>query len=286
MNTTGQARGVFPLNSIIRTAVVFLTAIGLALTVQTGASAAGARDAALPDAIVNGDFEYLGESLLAEADDTRNFANVDYEHAQASTFSSMGGAWFDVRGFDAAAFGWRSNQTDTSVDGRAPIVEIQRSRDRSNIYGEITASQAGTYIYQDIDTRHETDTVYTVSLRHANRGRPSDNNGHMDALRVLIGPPGRERAVELTRTGSDVGDAIGETSEIVRSGAWGWIGEWDTYEGTVVIPAGQPVTRFTFQSVDSLTDVEGNLVDDITFAVGYPLTYDLNGGTGPAPNRA
>ena len=94
MNTTGQARGVFPLNSIIRTAVVFLTAIGLALTVQTGASAAGARDAALPDAIVNGDFEYLGESLLAEADDTRNFANVDYEHAQASTFSSMGGAWF------------------------------------------------------------------------------------------------------------------------------------------------------------------------------------------------
>lgn len=59
-------------------------------------------------------------------------------------------------------------------------MEIQRSRDRSNIYGEITASQAGTYIYQDIDTRHETDTVYTVSLRHANRGRPSDNNGHVN----------------------------------------------------------------------------------------------------------
>lgn len=285
MNTTGQARGgVSPLGSIIRTAVASLTAIGLALTVQTGASAAGARDAALPDAIVNGDFEYLGDSLLAYATDTWNFANVDPTTGDVNSTDGAEG-WHHVDGFDATRFAWRSSQTDTGVNARAGIVEIQRSHDKSNVYGEITASQAGTYIYQDIDTRHETDTVYTVSLRHANRGRPSDNNGHMDALRVLIGPPGRERAVELTRTGSDVGDAIGETSEIVRSGAWGWIGEWDTYEGTVVIPAGQPVTRFTFQSVDSLTDVEGNLVDDITFAVGYPLTYDLNGGTGPAPNR-
>lgn len=49
-------------------------------TVQT-------RGAALPTSIVNGDFEYLGDRILSQAIDTYNFANVDYVHGQASTFS-------------------------------------------------------------------------------------------------------------------------------------------------------------------------------------------------------
>lgn len=285
MNTTGQARGgVFPLGSIIRAAVASLTAIGLALTVQTGASAAGARDAALPDAIVNGDFEYLGDRILSQATDTYNFANVDYVHGQASTLSSQGGAWFDIAGFDADAFGWKSTQTDTSVDGRAPIVEIQQSRDRSNAYAEITASQAGTAIYQDISTPVP-GTVYAISLKHASR----TFDGH-DALSVMIGAPGKETPIELTRTASDAGDPVGETSTTVESTAFAWNNEWDTYEGTYTIPAGQPITRFTFRSVRGTEgglneSVAGNNVDDISFQISYPLTYDLNGGTGPAPNR-
>lgn len=246
-------------------------------TVQT-------RGAALPTSIVNGDFEYLGDRILSQATDAYNFANVDYVHGQASTFSSQGGAWFDIAGFDADAFGWKSTQTDTSVDGRAPIVEIQQSRDRSNAYAEITASQAGTAIYQDISTPVP-GTVYTISLKHASR----TFDGH-DALSVMIGAPGRETPVELTRTASDAGDPVGETSTTVESTACAWNNEWDTYEGTYTIPAGQPITRFTFRSVRGTEgglneSVAGNNVDDISFQISYPLAYALNGGQGATPNE-
>lgn len=170
-------------------------------TVQT-------RGAALPTSIVNGDFEYLGDRILSQATDTYNFANVDYVHGQASTFSSQGGSWFDIAGFDADAFGWKSTQTDTSVDGRAPIVEIQQSHDSTN----------------------------------------------------------------------------------VESTAFAWNNEWDTYEGTYTIPAGQPITRFTFRSVRGTEgglneSVAGNNVDDISFQISYPLAYALNGGQGATPNE-
>ena len=240
--------------------------------------------ATLPDHIINGDFEYLKDRILAQATDIENFANVDYERGQANSFSISGGEWFDIEGFNATEFGWKSTQTDASVDGRAPIVEIQRSRDGGNAYGEITASQIDTYIYQDIDTQHPTDTIYTVRLKHASRNNPADG-GHVDALSVLIGPPGQEQPVELTRTASDVGDMIGETSTVVKSRAWSFDDQWDTYETTITIPANQSVTRFSFQAIESADELRGNNVDDITFAVAYPLTYDLNGGTGTVPNR-
>lgn len=242
------------------------------------------RGAALPTSIVNGDFEYLGDRILSQATDAYNFANVDYVHGQASTFSSQGGSWFDIAGFDADAFGWKSTQTDTSVDGRAPIVEIQQSHDRSNAYAEITASQAGTAIYQDISTPVP-GTVYTISLKHASR----TFDGH-DALSVMIGAPGKETPVELTRTASDAGDPVGETSTNVESTAFAWNNEWDTYEGTYTIPAGQPITRFTFRSVRGTEgglneSVAGNNVDDISFQISYPLAYALNGGQGATPNE-
>ena len=237
------------------------------------------RDAALPTSIVNGDFEYLSDSLLAYATDTWNFTNVDPATGDVNSTDGADG-WHHITGFDASSFGWESSQTDTAVNGRAGIVEIQQSRDESNTYAEITASQAGTYIYQDIDTQHPTESIYTVSLRHASR-----NVDHKDSLQVLIGPPGREQPVELTRIASDTGDPIGQSSTTVESTAWGWIGQWDTYEATVTIPAGQPVTRFTFRSVNGASDVAGNLVDDISFEISYPLTYDLQGGNGIIPNK-
>ena len=47
-----------------------------------------------------------------------------------------------------------------------------------------------------------------------------------------------------------------------------------------MIPANQPVTRFTFKSFNSDSPTSGNLVDDIDFQMAYPLSYDMNGGTG------
>lgn len=259
-----------------------LTAILCSISLMTagamGVHAAEPAAGELPDRIVNGDFEYLSDDLLAYATDTGNFANVDPATGDVNSTAGADG-WHHVDGFDAAAFGWKSSQTDATVNGRAGIVEIQRSRDASNTYAEITASQAGTYIYQDIDTLHPTESIYTVSLRHASR-----NVDHTDSMQVLIGPPGRERPVELTRTASDTDDPVGQVSTTVESTAWGWAGQWDTYEATVTIPAGQPVTRFMFRSVNGVSDVAGNLVDDISFRIGYPLTYGLNGGTGTVPN--
>lgn len=241
-----------------------------------------------PNRIVNGDFEYLSAEILADATEQFNFANVDYDNGEASTMSSFGGRWFGIPGFDAAAFGWRSTQTDTSVDGRAPIVEIQQSHDKSNAYAEITASQAGTFIYQDVSTP-VAGAVYTISLKHASR----TEDGH-DALSVMIGAPGAEQPIELTRTASDSGDPVGVSSATVESTAWAYDDEWDTYEATYTIPEGQAVTRFTFRSVrgteggdftGSYVNVSGNCVDDIDFQVSWPLTYDLQGGQGLIPNK-
>ncbi|WP_368267147.1 hypothetical protein, partial [Enterococcus sp. RTP21361st1_A6_RTP21361_211029] len=181
--------------------------------------------------------------------------------------------WAHIDGFQATGFGWKSNQTDTAVDGRAPIAEIQRSRDGSNYYGEITASQANTYLYQDIDTRHDFSTVYTVKLKHASRTLAMG----VDSLQVLVGKPGHERPVELTRVASDGKDQVGEKSNVVASAVSGWDGKWDTYTGSVIIPADQPVTRFTFKSITG--------IDDVRFAYAYPLSYDANGGTKQQASR-
>ena len=228
---------------------------------------------------MNGDFTYKGRESLdtarkAAGNDYQsdwNFANIDYVKGDAGAARK----WAHIDGFQATGFGWKSNQTDTAVDGRAPIAEIQQSRDGSNYYGEITASQANTYLYQDINTRHDFSTVYTVKLKHASRTLAMG----VDSLQVLVGTPGHERPVELTRIASDGKDQVGEKSNVVASAVSGWNGKWDTYTGSVTIPANQPVTRFTFKSITGIDNVAGNLIDDVRFAYAYPLSYDANGGT-------
>lgn len=117
--------------------------------------------------------------------------------------------------------------------------------------------------------------MYTVKLKHASRTLAMG----VDSLQVLVGTPGHERPVELTRIASDGKDQVGEKSNVVASAVSGWNGKWDTYMGSVIIPANQPVTRFTFKSITGIDNVAGNLIDDVRFAYAYPLSYDANGGT-------
>lgn len=251
--------------------------IGKAIT-STARPIAG-KSGSLPTELVNGSFSYKGRQCLdtarkAAGNDYQsdwNFANIDYVKGDAGAARK----WAHIDGFQATGFGWKSNQTDTAVDGRAPIAEIQQSGDGSNYYGEITASQANTYLYQDINTRHDFSTVYTVKLKHASRTLAMG----VDSLQVLVGTPGHERPVELTRIASDGKDQVGEKSNVVASAVSGWNGKWDTYMGSVIIPANQPVTRFTFKSITGIDNVAGNLIDDVRFAYAYPLSYDANGGT-------
>ena len=248
-------------------------------TITSTARTIAGKSGSLPTELVNGSFSYKGRQCLdtarkAAGSDYQsdwNFANIDYVKGDAGAARK----WAHIDGFQATGFGWKSNQTDTAVDGRAPIAEIQQSRDGSNYYGEITASQANTYLYQDINTRHDFSTVYTVKLKHASRTLAMGT----DSLQVLVGTPGHERPVELTRIASDGKDQVGEKSNVVASAVSGWNGKWDTYMGSVIIPANQPVTRFTFKSITGIDNVAGNLIDDVRFAYAYPLSYDANGGT-------
>ena len=248
-------------------------------TITSTARTIAGKSGSLPTELVNGSFSYKGRESLdtarkAAGNDYQsdwNFANIDYVKGDAGAARK----WAHIDGFQASGFGWKSNQTDAAVDGRAPIAEVQQSRDGSNYYGEITASQANTYLYQDIDTRHDFSTVYTVKLKHASRTLAMG----VDSLQVLVGVPGHERPVELTRIASDGKDQVGEKSNVVASAVSGWDGKWDTYTGSVTIPANQPVTRFTFKSITGIDNVAGNLIDDVRFAYAYPLSYDANGGT-------
>ena len=236
----------------------------------------------LPRQIVNSDFDHDWRNIVSQSKMSAkyNFANIDPAHGDveiSGALNSKGEAskqWVHLNGFDASQFGWKSNQTDTRVDGRGGIVEIQRSRANDNMYAEITASQANTYLYQDIDTAHDYPTVYTVKLRYAHRNGTINSN---EKIQILVGAPGHEQPVEMTRIASDRGNKVGEKSTTVNApNTDGWLGSWDTFQGSVVVPAGQNVSRFTFKALGSIDGVSGNLIDDVQFKLAYKLSYDKN----------
>ena len=246
----------------------------------------------LPKQLVNSDFDHDWQNIVSQSKmtDKYNFANVDPAHGDVEISGALNGKgeaskhWVHLNGFDTAKFGWKSNQTDTRVDGRGGIVEIQRSKANDNMYAEITASQANTYLYQDIDTAHDSPTVYTVKLRYAHRNGTVDSN---EKIQILVGAPGHEQPVEMTRIASDRGNKVGEKSTTVNGpNTDGWLGSWDTFQGSVEIPAGQPVSRFTFKALGSVDGVTGNLIDDVQFKLAYPLSYDKNAqdATGGVPS--
>lgn len=236
----------------------------------------------LPKQLVNSDFDHDWRNIVSQSKMSAkyNFANIDPAHGDveiSGALNSKGEAskhWVHLNGFDAARFGWKSNQTDTRVDGRGGIVEIQRSKANDNMYAEITASQANTYLYQDIDTAHDYPTVYTVKLRYAHRNGTINSN---EKIQILVGAPGHEQPVEMTRIASDRGNRLGEKSTTVNApNTDGWLGSWDTFQGSVVVPAGQNVSRFTFKALGSIDGISGNLIDDVQFKLAYKLSYDKN----------
>lgn len=246
----------------------------------------------LPKQLVNSDFDHDWRNIVSQSKMTGkyNFANIDPAHGDVEISGALNGKgeaskhWVHLNGFDASQFGWKSNQTDTKVDGRGGIVEIQRSRANDNMYAEITASQANTYLYQDIDTAHSTPTVYTVKLRYAHRNGTINSN---EKIQILVGAPGHEQPVTMTRIASRNNNRIGEKSTTVNApNSNGWLGSWDTFQGSVEIPAGQPVSRFTFKALGSIDGVTGNLIDDVQFKLAYPLSYDKNAqdATGSVPS--
>mgnify|MGYP002236531913 CR=1 FL=1 len=236
----------------------------------------------LPKQLVNSDFDHDWRNIVSQSKmtDKYNFANIDPAHGDVEIsggLNSKGEAskqWVHLNGFDAAKFGWKSNQTDTRSTGAAASSRSSAAARTTTVYAEITASQANTYLYQDIDTAHSTPTVYTVKLRYAHRNGTINSN---EKIQILVGAPGHEQPVEMTRIASDRGNRLGEKSTTVNApNTDGWLGSWDTFQGSVVVPAGQNVSRFTFKALGSIDGISGNLIDDVQFKLAYKLSYDKN----------
>lgn len=238
-----------------------------------------------PRELVNGDFEYPSMKSLQHY-----FTGIDRNRSQWIS-NGQGGdlaKWSDIPGgLDTTRFGWSSTQTQGAMsEQRANAVELQKATGETTQMGELCASQKGTAIYQDIATTPG--TLYRIELDHASRYRI-----HLDQMQVMVGAPGHEQPVEMTRTSSNkYGDKIGEKSTTIATHSTNPFGnqsskdDFSHYVGYYTIPAGQSVTRFTFRQVSGVNTTSGNLLDNIVFTQAYKLDYDKNSdeATGQTPN--
>lgn len=245
----------------------------------------------LPDHLVNGDFSVNYHDQWK--DSFGGWTSIDPNagktlHATNYVDSSGTWKWTAINGWDRSKFGWSSTQkAGSNVQQKANAVELQYDDSTAdNVYAELCAYEAGTAIYQDIRT--VPGTLYKVRLKHA-----SLNSTYLDKMQVMIGTPGHEQPVEMTRTSvNGHGDKLNEKSTTIATKVTNGnnrhhADQWETYEGTYLIPDGQTTTRFTFRSVDSKQLDYGNVLDDIVFDKAYRLSYDKNSSnaTGEVPSN-
>lgn len=250
-----------------------------ATTVTTTADTSG-----LPDHLVNGDFEYLPDGGWKTVDApsymTNAYTSVDPNNGQYMRNAQHSDAdlasWVDWPGFDQSKFAWKTDQKGGHDQGglkdRAEAVELQQDSMDGNTYAEMVASETGRTIYQNLATIPG--TLYKIRLKHASLCK--DN---VDQMQVVInGTP-----IEMTRVAANgkAGDKVGEKSKtigtrVTNENRWHHSDQWETYEGYYVIPDGQTTTRFGFKAVNYLDPTKGNLLDDVTFARAYKLSYDKN----------
>lgn len=249
----------------------------------------------LPDHLVNSDFEYLPDGGWKTVDAPsymRNaYTSVDPNNGQymrnAKHVDADLASWVDWPGFDQSKFAWKTDQKGGHDQGglkdRAEAVELQQDSTDGNTYAEMVASETGRTIYQNLATIPG--TLYKIRLKHASLCK--DN---VDQMQVVInGTP-----IEMTRVTANgkAGDKVGEKSttigtRVTNENRWHHSDQWETYEGYYVIPDGQTTTRFGFKAVNYLDPTKGNLLDDVTFARAYKLSYDKNStdATGEVPSN-
>lgn len=246
-------------------------------------------NASLPDHLVNGDFSvnYKDQWLTGGWNWTSITPDGKYLNS-VRNWNDSAIIWKTVNGWDKTKFGWSSTQKDgtDNIQHKAGAIEVQYDDAADNVYAELCAYEAGTAIYQDIRT--VPGTLYKVRLKHA-----SLDSTYLDKMQVMIGTPGHEQPVEMTRTSvNGHGDKLNEKSTTIATKVTNGnnrhhADQWETYEGTYLIPDGQTTTRFTFKSIDSKQLDYGNVLDDIVFDKAYRLSYDKNSSdaTGSVPSN-
>lgn len=248
-----------------------------------------------PRELVNGGFDYLPDGGWKTVDApsymTNAYTSVDPNNGQYMRNAKHSDAdlasWVDWPGFDQSKFAWKTDQKGGHDQGglkdRAEAVELQQDSMDGNTYAEMVASEPGRTIYQNLATIPG--TLYKIRLKHTSLCK--DN---VDQMQVVInGTP-----IEMTRVAANgkAGDKVGEKSKtigtrVTNENRWHHSDQWETYEGYYVIPDGQTTTRFGFKAVNYLDPTKGNLLDDVTFARAYKLTYDKNASdaTGKVPSN-
>ena len=186
-------------------------------------------------------------------------------------------------GLTAATFAWQ----DVDATGGNQNFELHREKD-GNTAADV---HAGRTVAQTVATTPG--AAYTFGIRHSGRSK-----GNAGGVTLLTGPdkdhltPVRLTRTTVSRTGAKYGDRIGDVGTVAYTHSdstdategghdpWDHSDDWESYEGTVVIPAGQTCTMIAYKGVgrdgsDARTD---SIIDDLSFRLAYRLGYDANGG--------
>lgn len=261
----------------------------------TGSVKTVAEENAQYGSLANGDFSYPSFSDIQKNEqegyaDLRTFIKSDdgtLWYNMSNTDLSKYGKIGQIPGFDSSRFAWSSTENGSRV-------ELQQDRNTKNTYAEIVAQQDNTSIYQNVSTGNG-GVLYKIRLKHASR-----QSSHADRMQVLVGADAAHATpVEMTRvTSNGHGDKVGGksttiTTKVSNTDPRDHGAQWETYEGTYLVPEGQKNTVFMFKSLEGFKEDEtlsgnniGNLVDDIEFSRSYKLTYDKNSddATGSVPS--
>lgn len=244
-------------------------------------------DTQLPEQIDNGSFDYPSVpswTALPESGSNKNnkgklFATINPGTGKYGSGCAMSTTGKAIPNWNRSSFAWNSTQGDAHYPGmscEAGNVELNYDSVHHNQFAELTADQQGTAIYQDVKVTPG--TVMKWSLNHS-----SATSAYVDKMQVMIGEPYKETAQEAIRIASENGNKVGEKMTTISTPTMSDRADnkkWDTYSGTYLVPDEVTTVRFTFKSIASAEWYSGNDLDDIDFQMAYPLSYDMNGGTG------
>ena len=195
-------------------------------------------------------------------------------------------------GLTAATFAWQ----DLDAIGSNQNFELHREKD-GNTAADV---HAGRTVAQTVNTTPG--ASYTFSIRHSGRSK-----GNAGGVTLLTGSdkdhltPVKLTRTTVSKTGQKYGDRIGDVGTVAYTHSdsmdategshepWDHSDDWESYEGTVIIPAGQSRTMIAYRGVakDGTLTASANdsIIDDLSFRLAYRLGYDGNGGTGQVPSR-
>lgn len=188
-------------------------------------------------------------------------------------------------GLTAATFAWQ----DLDAIGSIQNFELHREKD-GNTAADV---HAGRTVAQTVNTTPG--ASYTFSIRHSGRSK-----GNAGGVTLLTGPdkdhltPVKLTRTTVSKTGQKYGDKTGDVGTVAYTHSdsmdategshepWDHSDDWESYEGTVIIPAGQSRTMIAYRGVakDGTLTASANdsIIDDLSFRLAYRLGYDANGG--------